>query len=610
MLVTNQEAGKGSLSGLSASVNYANGQPNGWLSATFDRTTTPARLTLRATPGNLGQGVFAATVTVTASQPAPGSQDLQVSFSINAAPPGSGPPRIALSTQSISFSAAQGNAGQLSETVSITNNGGGTLSGLNANVSYGAGGQSGWLTTRFDRTTAPATLTLETSAGALLEDSYAATVSISSGTAGNSPQVVGVIFDVGPAPPSQTTQTLIVNPTSITLQGTVGGSKVVGTARITSSGAPVTGLSVTMTDGQGNPPGWLSATLSQTETPATLELTGDPATLGENTYTATATVSAPQATSGAAVPVEFTVSDVPPPPPRTPTGTLRATACCFVGGEFQVLNQGNSEVARGGTLIASDVVADFDLPPGQYTAVWLPEDGQLNCLDPFGFNGKPATVTLGATTNVDFNLQCRMMGAVVHNNTPGSVYQLISIVLDGEELLTGPPLWVDPGQIHYIADGTISMGSHTISVTNGGAQGSLYTHHETFGVSWDTVSHIFPFGLGGGDPTVQEILSSFSPSHPWVSDPVTDCSSQTYRYRFEFHETGSYQLHEQVGRNWRSLRSGSYSEINLPREADYTLDFSADHPNDGSAQLQELTSIFDMDNGRDSCSTTLTYRKQ
>lgn len=59
--------GTGTLSGLSASVNYQGGQPSGWLSATLNTTTAPATLMLRPTLGSLGTGTYNATVVVSAN---------------------------------------------------------------------------------------------------------------------------------------------------------------------------------------------------------------------------------------------------------------------------------------------------------------------------------------------------------------------------------------------------------------------------------------------------------------------------------------------------------------------------------------------------------------
>ena len=103
-----------------------------------------------------------------------------------------GSPGISLSPISLSFSAVQGGASPAAKTVSVTNIGSGTLSGLSASVSYTNG--SGWLSASLNTATAPATLTVTATTGSLAAGTYNATVSVSSGVASNSPQTVAVSF--------------------------------------------------------------------------------------------------------------------------------------------------------------------------------------------------------------------------------------------------------------------------------------------------------------------------------------------------------------------------------------------------------------------------------
>ena len=105
-----------------------------------------------------------------------------------------GVPAVGLSKTSVSFSALTGGANPTSDTVSITNAGGGTLSGLSVGISYAGG--SGWLNASLDVTTAPATLTIQATTGALAAGTYTASVDVSAAAASNSPKSVGVTFTV------------------------------------------------------------------------------------------------------------------------------------------------------------------------------------------------------------------------------------------------------------------------------------------------------------------------------------------------------------------------------------------------------------------------------
>ena len=70
------------------------------------------------------------------------------------------PPGIALAPLSRTFTAMQGAGNPASRTISVTNNGGGTLSGLAIGTIGYTGGANGWLAATLNQATAPATITL------------------------------------------------------------------------------------------------------------------------------------------------------------------------------------------------------------------------------------------------------------------------------------------------------------------------------------------------------------------------------------------------------------------------------------------------------------------
>jgi hypothetical protein len=106
-------------------------------------------------------------------------------------------PSIALNPVSIEFTALPGGPNPAAETVSVTNGGAGSLSGLSvADVSYTAGQATGWLTTSLSSSVAPATLTLQATTTTLGLGTYSANVSVASGSAENSPQIVSVSLTV------------------------------------------------------------------------------------------------------------------------------------------------------------------------------------------------------------------------------------------------------------------------------------------------------------------------------------------------------------------------------------------------------------------------------
>jgi hypothetical protein len=183
--------------------------------------------------------------------------------------------------------------------VSVTNAGGGTLSGLGVSVTYAAGQPTGWLAATLGASNAPTNITLTAATGSLTAGSYSATVSVSSGVASNSPQDITVTFTVSPPPPA-----ISVNPTLLTFSA-AGPAQV----QITNSGGgTLSGLSVTVIYPAGQPTGWLTAAFTGTTAPATLNVTASSLGLSPGAYSATLRITAAGAVNSPLdVPVTFNV---------------------------------------------------------------------------------------------------------------------------------------------------------------------------------------------------------------------------------------------------------------------------------------------------------------
>lgn len=185
--------GSGTLTGLVTTVTYGIGEPADWLSTTLTSNSAPATIMLQAATAALSAGVYHATVLVTSAVAANSPQSIEVTLTV------SSEPLIGLSLSSVTFDGQQGGGDPVSQTVTVSNVGSGTLSNLDRTIAYGGGQPIGWLTASLNATTAPATLTLQVVTGALAVGSYTATVGITSGDAGNSPQNVSVTFNVSAA---------------------------------------------------------------------------------------------------------------------------------------------------------------------------------------------------------------------------------------------------------------------------------------------------------------------------------------------------------------------------------------------------------------------------
>jgi len=322
--VTN--AGGGSLALLSlGSITYGIGA-SGWLNASLSNTTAPATITLTPTLGALGIGTYTATVPVQSGVVGVVPVNLAVTFQVVGPPV---PPSIGYSPTSVSFNAQGGGANPAAKTITITNAGGSTLTGLAlGSVAYGSGQPLGWLGAVMAGTTAPTTITLSPTTGTLAPGTYTATVPITSAVANNSPRTVSVSFTVT-APPS-----MVLAPSTVPFTGTTGQpNPTPATVSITNGGAgTLTGLAASAVSyGAGQPTGWLTRSLSGTSSPATLVLTAATGSLPAGSYSATTTVST--ATPGVAA--------------KTVTVTFQVAAPA--GG--LVILQGNNQSGLVGTTL-------------------------------------------------------------------------------------------------------------------------------------------------------------------------------------------------------------------------------------------------------------------
>jgi fibronectin type 3 domain-containing protein len=306
-------AGGGSLSGLAAAVSYAGGQPTDWLAATLSATTAPATLTVRATAGSLPVGTYSATVSISSDVAQNSPQQIAVTLTVSASTPA-----IGVAPTTLGFSAQQGEVDPPPQSVQITNIGGGALDGLTTFATYPGGQAAGWLSLQLSGSTAPATLTVGVRSAGLAPGSYAATISIVSAAAVNSPRQVEVSFQVTEAAPA-----IVATPATVTFTSTSGGTASpapIAVAITNGGGGTLSGLTATVSYPQGAAPGWLNAQLAGTSAPTTLTLTATRGALPVGTHRAVVRLTA----AGAAaidVPVQYVIAVVVPAPPTSATAT-------------------------------------------------------------------------------------------------------------------------------------------------------------------------------------------------------------------------------------------------------------------------------------------------
>ncbi|MGZ8376456.1 MAG: beta strand repeat-containing protein, partial [Gemmatirosa sp.] len=165
---------------------YAAGA-SGWLTASITTTSAPATVTLRASPAGLAAGTYTAQVPVVSSSSsvANSPQAITVTFTVSAQP-------ILAFSETNPALAAQAGSAAVTRVLTVQNAGGGTLDGLAVQAIHYGSATTGWLQATLDRATAPATLTLVATPGALPAGSYTANVVVASPAASNGAQILPV----------------------------------------------------------------------------------------------------------------------------------------------------------------------------------------------------------------------------------------------------------------------------------------------------------------------------------------------------------------------------------------------------------------------------------
>ena len=173
--VSVSNVGGGTLTGINLSLTYGSNQPGGWLVAALSSSIGPATLTLSVTRGALGAGTYSANILVVAPNISNSAQAIAVTLVVS--DPNSAA-ALQLSTTTLSFAAAAGTSPG-AQTVQVINSGGGVISGLRTETTYGAGA-TGWISTSsLSGTTAPATITIRPLTTALAAGTYTVVVTVS-----------------------------------------------------------------------------------------------------------------------------------------------------------------------------------------------------------------------------------------------------------------------------------------------------------------------------------------------------------------------------------------------------------------------------------------------
>ena len=266
-----------------------------WLTLSPVSGTGNGTVAVNATTGTLAAGSYSGTVTLNASGAS--SLTVPVTFTVTTAPV---PPTIGASPTSFTFTATQGGANPATQTLSIANTGGGTLSWI-------ASDNAAWLSLSPASGTGKGAVTLSASTGSLTAGSHSGTVTVSA--PGASSVTVPVTFTVtkAPVPPA-----IGASPTSLSFTAQQGGSNpTVQTLSISNTGGG------TLTWSASDNAAWLTLSPVSGTGNGTVAVNATTGTLAAGSYSGTVTLNASGASS-VTVPVTFIVTITPAPPPVTP----------------------------------------------------------------------------------------------------------------------------------------------------------------------------------------------------------------------------------------------------------------------------------------------------
>jgi hypothetical protein len=290
--VTVSNAGTGTLAPPVASIAYASG--SGWLSAAVSGAQAPYTVALQPGTASLAAGTYAAAVSIASARAGGSPRTVAVTLVV-------GQPAIGLEPASLAFSATQGGPNPAPRTVTVSNAGGATLAPPTAAISYSKGSGLGWLAATVSGAQAPYAVTLQPVTAGLSAGTYAATASIASAGASNSPQAVAVTLTVARAG-------LALSTTALSFAAAAGGgdppAQVVTATNSGTGNLPRPTASIAYASGSG----WLRASVSNGKAPFAISVQPAVAGLAPGSYAATLTIaSAGAASSPQAVAVTLAV---------------------------------------------------------------------------------------------------------------------------------------------------------------------------------------------------------------------------------------------------------------------------------------------------------------
>lgn len=256
-----------------------------WLTATPTQGTAPVAILVTPNGAGLDAGVYTGVVTIVGTNATNSPRTIDVTFTLTA------PPAVGLSATTFEFSGVQGGPNPASQSLTISNTGGGTLN-------WTAAKTASWLTLSSLSGTAPSTVMISASLAGLTPGTYQGLVTLTATGAVNSPLSLTVTLTVGAA------ATIGLSPTSFAFTGGVGGPNPAGKAlNISNTGGG------TLAWTASSDAAWLSVSSASGTAPSTVTINVSTTGLAAGTYNGIITVVAAGATNTPqTVPVQLVIS--------------------------------------------------------------------------------------------------------------------------------------------------------------------------------------------------------------------------------------------------------------------------------------------------------------
>jgi Viral BACON domain len=382
------------LTSSTGAISYTIASSAAWLVATPAGTSTPGSVSVSVNPSGLSAGTYSGTVTVTSAGASNSPLKISATLAVTSA---STAASLSVTPGTLSFNYQSGTTSAGSQTLSVSSTG--------AGLSFTAAASGGaWLTVTPASGSTPGSLKVAVNASGLAAGTYNGAITITSGTAANSPQKVPVQLVVGSG---GTTRLHIWPPRAVTFDSQSGQSDPSPrTIRVLSGRTPV---SFTASAMGGS---WLSVSPSGGTTPGSLSISANPAGLASGTYSATVKIAA-QGTTGLSVPV-----------------TLRVVSSDDGGGDDGGSDGGGSATTGGsGTGGSDDASTSLHAWPYAY--------------DPAGTNSVAATWVDGTGASTTTPTDTRQQGLLLSKTSSASNQAQAGVVIRDVEGMTITELGYD-----------------------------------------------------------------------------------------------------------------------------------------------------------------------